>query len=266
MPSVRPLRAMLAALAIACGGPVAHGEDDLVGDWTVRSVVAEDGKITLPHDMRMSFDKDGTVRTTVGNLGTTTARWSVRHRRPQSLTLEVVEDGRTSPATAEFLGGGVNLIINGSTLMLVHPPAAPAPAPALDEAKAKGAAPAPATLVAGAMGGAAWTMVGLMPNLLQDADGWHLVLLAEPRPEPGHETRPQVLVTVPRQLGKRVLDQGFNITFYFPPTLNLVCANGSLTVTALSERSVTVALTAWMDAGRQVSGTFTFDPRTIPAP
>ncbi len=268
MTPAAPLYALVAALALAASGaePLAQGADDLVGDWTVTNVVAEDGSITLPHGMRMRFDQDGTVRTTVGTLGTTTARWTVRQRRPQSLSLEVVEDGRTSPATAEFIGGGVNLIMHGTTLMLVHADAPPPAPSAVDEAKAKGAAAAPATPVAGTLGGAPWTMTGLMPNLLQDTDGWHLVLLAEPKPEAGHETRPQVLVTVPRQLGKRVFDPGYNLTFYFPPTLNLVCANGSLTVTALSASSVTVSLTAWLDDTRHVSGTFTFDPQRIPSP
>ncbi len=269
--AVLPTALLLLVAALLTDGAQARllgAEESLVGSWRVTSIVQEDGHTTTPVGMRMTFGADGTLTAPVGTLGTTTSRYLVVGRRPHAATLRVEDGDRRSQAIAEFIGAGVNLITDGTTLTLVRLPADTTAAPVAppDPLHQHDADPAGTAVLHGQLDGADWTLVTVRPNLLQDSDGWHVVLLGEQLAPGGHEARTQVLVTVPRTIGRVHLSNAFNITFYTPPAANIACPNGYLEVLSVGDTVVSCALSAWLDQDHQLHGTFSFDPRRIPGP
>lgn len=265
------MRALLVGclLAGAVHGLIAEEADPdnepLRGSWRVTTVVQGNGRMTTPQGMDLTFTAAGELRATVVGKGTTSCRFRVQRRSPHALVLAVTDQGRTTRTVVELSSpDSLSLITDGTTLLCTRDPHPPPEETTTERPHAHD--PPGDQPLAGVVDGEPWSLVAVAPNLLQDSDGWHVVLRAEPVGDPRNDRRPQLLVTVPRTTGTWDLSPAFTITFYTPPATNRACGTGTLTVRSLHDDEVVVALNAWLDDSHHVRGVVRFDPRRIPAP
>ena len=272
----RLLQALVLISALALGGQaLCPGDealqDPIVGHWQVTSIVTHDGTTISPVEMYVVFTSSGLMTVTLSTLGSTTSQYQVlRHERYDTI-LKVTTNGTPTQAAVEFDHKNLSMLSNGTTMFMspVMPEVAakpPPPPPPLTPYQQHGQAAIHAGALSGVMEGRAWSLVAATPNLLQDEGGWRLNLLGEKSGDEIAMTVPQLLVLIPHVLGRKDFTDAFNVTFFMPPSSNIACGNGYIVVTAITAQSVSVAVNVWLDDTNHLSGSFSFDPRTVPNP
>jgi len=266
---------LLAGLCLLVAGPGLWSSeaaaDPLIGHWQVTSIVTHDGTTISPVDMFVTFSASGLMTVTLSTLGSTTSQFQVLRHERYSTILTVTTNGSSAQASVEFDHQNMSMLSKGTTMFMspVAPAVAakpPPPPPPLTPYQLHGQEKAHDGALAGLMEGRPWSLVAATPNLLQDEGGWRLNLLGEKAGDEISMTLPQLLVLVPRALGRRAFDDAFNVTFFMPPSSDIACGNGYIEVTAITPQAVTVAINVWLDATNHLSGSFSFDPRTVPGP